>query len=115
MLFIGFNVFLLVICHAFASFSLFVSFLFASGYLSLYAHCVLLQADAESNAPSEKETPTEASKKDKKDIPGALPEYRPLPQEMANLGEHTGTFGVSKYVYYGKHSEGNRFIRNNDL
>lgn len=24
-------------------------------------------------------------------------------------------FGVSKYVYYGKHSEGNRFILNQDL
>ena len=26
-----------------------------------------------------------------------------------------GTIGTCKYVYYGKHSEGNRFIRNNDL
>lgn len=26
-----------------------------------------------------------------------------------------GTFGKSKYVYYGRHSEGNRFIRNSDL
>jgi len=27
----------------------------------------------------------------------------------------TGTFKKAKYVYHGKHSEGNRFIRNNDL
>ncbi|RUS74493.1 hypothetical protein EGW08_017744 [Elysia chlorotica] len=26
-----------------------------------------------------------------------------------------GTFGKSKYMYYGRHSEGNRFIRNKDL
>lgn len=26
-----------------------------------------------------------------------------------------GVFGQCKYVYYGKHSEGNRFIRNNQL
>jgi len=24
-------------------------------------------------------------------------------------------FGKCRYVYYGRHSEGNRFIRNNDL
>lgn len=27
----------------------------------------------------------------------------------------SGTFGKSKYIYYGRHSEGNRFIRNTDL
>ena len=33
-----------------------------------------------------------------------------------NYTKHfSGTFGKSKYVYYGKHSEGNRFIRNTDL
>jgi hypothetical protein len=26
-----------------------------------------------------------------------------------------GTIAPLKYVYYGKHSEGNRFIRNDDL
>jgi len=31
------------------------------------------------------------------------------------IGEHRGTFGISKYVYYGKHSEGNRFIKNDAL
>lgn len=42
-------------------------------------------------------------------------EYRALPDTLANHGEHRGTFGVCKYEYHGKHSEGNRFIRNNDL
>ena len=27
----------------------------------------------------------------------------------------SATFGKCRYVYYGRHSEGNRFIRNNDL
>ncbi|XP_045212207.1 leucine-rich melanocyte differentiation-associated protein-like [Mercenaria mercenaria] len=40
--------------------------------------------------------------------------YSPLPEAGRN-DEHQGTFGKSKYVYYGKHSEGNRFIRNTDL
>ena len=42
-------------------------------------------------------------------------EYTPLPQTLANAGDHKGTFGVCRYVYYGRHSEGNRFIRNRDL
>ena len=35
-----------------------------------------------------------------------------VPPARAGL---VGTIGTCKYVYYGKHSEGNRFIRNNDL
>lgn len=42
-------------------------------------------------------------------------EYTPLPQRLAQEGRHKGSFGVCRYVYYGRHSEGNRFIRNNDL
>ncbi|KAL5506847.1 hypothetical protein EMCRGX_G008597 [Ephydatia muelleri] len=42
-------------------------------------------------------------------------EYTPLPQSQASQGQHKGVFGKCKYVYYGKHSEGNRFIRNNQL
>ncbi|XP_062503041.1 leucine-rich melanocyte differentiation-associated protein-like [Corticium candelabrum] len=42
-------------------------------------------------------------------------EYTPLPQRLAQEGNHKGSFGVCRYVYYGRHSEGNRFIRNNDL
>ena len=43
--------------------------------------------------------------------------YNPLPSET-HPRHHNGqkaTFSKCKYVYYGKHSEGNRFIRNNDL
>ena len=42
-------------------------------------------------------------------------EYSPLSQRLAQEGNHKGTYGVCRYVYYGRHSEGNRFIRNNDL
>lgn len=62
--------------------------------------------------------------------------YTPLPQSKHVPGQHRGmlwqqliidsvkieflccdiaVFGQCKYVYYGKHSEGNRFIRNNQL
>ena len=41
--------------------------------------------------------------------------YTPLPTDVAEGGDHKGTFGKCRYVYYGKHSEGNRFIVNNDL
>ncbi|XP_064390531.1 leucine-rich melanocyte differentiation-associated protein-like [Halichondria panicea] len=42
-------------------------------------------------------------------------QYTPLPQSADMAGQHKGVFGQCKYVYYGKHSEGNRFIRNNQL
>lgn len=41
--------------------------------------------------------------------------YTPLPQSTPVAGQHRAVFGQCKYVYYGKHSEGNRFIRNNQL
>ena len=41
--------------------------------------------------------------------------YTPLPRDVAAEGDHKGTFGKCRYIYYGKHSEGNRFIVNNDL
>ncbi|XP_030835358.1 leucine-rich melanocyte differentiation-associated protein [Strongylocentrotus purpuratus] len=42
--------------------------------------------------------------------------YSPLPSQARNTdGNPQGTYGRCKYVYYGRHSEGNRFIRNNDL
>ncbi|KAH3871186.1 leucine-rich melanocyte differentiation-associated protein-like [Dreissena polymorpha] len=47
--------------------------------------------------------------------PSSPSPYTPLPEGSRTPDEHLGTFGKSKYVYYGKHSEGNRFIRNNDL
>lgn len=42
-------------------------------------------------------------------------QFSPLPAEGRDASSHRGTIGTCKYVYYGKHSEGNRFIRNNDL
>lgn len=41
--------------------------------------------------------------------------YTPLPSNSIPPGDHKGTFGRCRYVYYGKQSEGNRFIRNNEL
>ncbi|XP_066930961.1 leucine-rich melanocyte differentiation-associated protein-like [Clytia hemisphaerica] len=43
--------------------------------------------------------------------------YTPLPSSSTMNGEddHKSTFGKCRYIYYGKHSEGNRFIANNDL
>ncbi|XP_038061534.1 leucine-rich melanocyte differentiation-associated protein-like [Patiria miniata] len=41
--------------------------------------------------------------------------YGPLPDTIRPSDNHQGTFGKCRYVYYGRHSEGNRFIRNNDL
>lgn len=41
--------------------------------------------------------------------------YTPLPKSTTVAGQHKAVFGQCKYVYYGKHSEGNRFIRNNQL
>ncbi|KAL9962548.1 hypothetical protein ACROYT_G031656, partial [Oculina patagonica] len=43
------------------------------------------------------------------------PKYTPLPSNSISPGDHKGTFGRCRYVYHGKHSEGNRFIRNNEL
>jgi hypothetical protein len=41
--------------------------------------------------------------------------YTPLPLERQQEGGHSGIYGVCKYRYSGRHSEGNRFIRNHDL
>ncbi|GJQ81650.1 hypothetical protein Trydic_g8528 [Trypoxylus dichotomus] len=41
--------------------------------------------------------------------------YSPLPRVVRNPHEHKGIYGKCKYKYSGKHSEGNRFICNNDL
>ncbi|KAK3609641.1 hypothetical protein CHS0354_028845 [Potamilus streckersoni] len=51
------------------------------------------------------------------DVSGSSPgsSFSPLPKSTRAVDQHIGTFGKSKYIYYGRHSEGNRFIRNNDL
>jgi len=42
-------------------------------------------------------------------------EYQPLATESAPEGVGSARLGTSNYVYFGKHSEGNRFIMNEDL
>ncbi|XP_068183542.1 leucine-rich melanocyte differentiation-associated protein [Antennarius striatus] len=41
--------------------------------------------------------------------------YTPLPQGSRDARNHKGVFTKCRYIYYGKHSEGNRFIRNDQL
>ncbi|KAK1791596.1 hypothetical protein P4O66_013595, partial [Electrophorus voltai] len=41
--------------------------------------------------------------------------YSPLPKGSKEGSNHKGVFTKSRYIYYGKNSEGNRFIRNNQL
>ncbi|TNM99923.1 hypothetical protein fugu_012956, partial [Takifugu bimaculatus] len=41
--------------------------------------------------------------------------YTPLPRGSREPENHKGVFAKCRYVYYGKHSEGNRFIRNDQL
>uniref|UniRef100_A0A3B4FYB0 Leucine rich melanocyte differentiation associated n=1 Tax=Pundamilia nyererei TaxID=303518 RepID=A0A3B4FYB0_9CICH len=41
--------------------------------------------------------------------------YSPLPRGSRDPMTHKGVFAKCRYIYYGKHSEGNRFIRNDQL
>ncbi|XP_053244116.1 leucine-rich melanocyte differentiation-associated protein isoform X4 [Podarcis raffonei] len=41
--------------------------------------------------------------------------YTPLPTGSRDLTNHRGVLGKCRYVYYGKQSEGNRFIRDDQL
>ncbi|KAF7667933.1 hypothetical protein LDENG_00039190 [Lucifuga dentata] len=41
--------------------------------------------------------------------------YTPLPQGSRDAKNHKGVFSKCCYEYHGKHSEGNRFIRNDQL
>ncbi|KAJ8361558.1 hypothetical protein SKAU_G00180830 [Synaphobranchus kaupii] len=45
----------------------------------------------------------------------ATTSYTPLPRGSKDAKNHKGVFAKCRYVYYGKHSEGNRFIRNDQL
>merc|ERR1711916_230000 len=42
-------------------------------------------------------------------------DYTPLPPSQGREGRHSGSFGQAKYVYHGRGSEGNRFIRDDVL
>ena len=54
-----------------------------------------------------------ATKDAKKDDSGGG--FNPLPESNRGPEKHRGTIGTCKYVYYGRHSEGNRFIRDDHL
>ncbi|XP_069096898.1 leucine-rich melanocyte differentiation-associated protein isoform X2 [Pleurodeles waltl] len=51
------------------------------------------------------------------DVVSQSPEmpYSPLPSASRDLTKHRGVLGKCRYVYYGKQSEGNRFIRDDQL
>ncbi|XP_072347727.1 leucine-rich melanocyte differentiation-associated protein [Scyliorhinus torazame] len=42
-------------------------------------------------------------------------QYTPLPQGSRDGTHHKGVFAKCRYVYHGRHSEGNRFIRDDQL
>lgn len=42
-------------------------------------------------------------------------QYTPLPRTLRNIDDHRGAYVKCRKQYNGKHSEGNRFISNNDL
>ncbi|XP_013372420.1 PREDICTED: leucine-rich repeat-containing protein C10orf11 homolog [Chinchilla lanigera] len=42
-------------------------------------------------------------------------QYTPLPSASRELTSHRGVLGKCHYIYYGKNSEGNRFIRDDQL
>nr|XP_020861855.1 leucine-rich repeat-containing protein C10orf11 homolog isoform X1 [Phascolarctos cinereus] len=52
--------------------------------------------------------------KDIASVSSQLP-YTPLPPGSRSLTSHQGVLGRCHYVYYGKNSEGNRFIRDDQL
>ncbi|EGD76907.1 leucine-rich repeat-containing protein [Salpingoeca rosetta] len=43
------------------------------------------------------------------------PTFSPLPHKERTAEDHKGSISKCRYVYYGRHSEGNRFIRDRDL
>jgi len=61
--------------------------------------------------------PDEAQYQSTKEVPKSeqTEELPNLPTDLQPEGKGAARFGISSYVYYGKHSEGNRFIVNEDL
>ncbi|XP_031217377.1 leucine-rich melanocyte differentiation-associated protein isoform X1 [Mastomys coucha] len=47
--------------------------------------------------------------------PEEPPQYTPLPSGSRDLTSHRGVLGKGRYFYYGRNSEGNRFIRDDQL
>uniref|UniRef100_A0A8C6TSH0 Leucine-rich melanocyte differentiation-associated protein n=1 Tax=Neogobius melanostomus TaxID=47308 RepID=A0A8C6TSH0_9GOBI len=56
------------------------------------------------------DAPSTEAGKDSNPLP-----YTPLPRGSRDGSNHRGLFTKCRYIYYGKHSEGNRFIRNDQL
>ena len=44
-----------------------------------------------------------------------VPEFKELPPSTRKPGETKSSMGITRYVYQGRQSEGNRFISNEDL
>eukprot|EP00005_Dracoamoeba_jomungandri_P002063 CAMPEP_0174252584 /NCGR_PEP_ID=MMETSP0439-20130205/1994_1 /TAXON_ID=0 /ORGANISM="Stereomyxa ramosa, Strain Chinc5" /LENGTH=234 /DNA_ID=CAMNT_0015333141 /DNA_START=51 /DNA_END=755 /DNA_ORIENTATION=+ len=59
--------------------------------------------------------PVETDDKKAKQQEQELSKIKPLPENLEPSAPKGAAFGRSKYVYYGKQSEGNRFILNDDL
>ncbi|XP_058882353.1 leucine-rich melanocyte differentiation-associated protein-like isoform X2 [Acipenser ruthenus] len=57
---------------------------------------------------------TETESRDLRSVSPGMP-YTPLPSGSRDSKSHKGVFAKCRYVYYGKHSEGNRFIRDEQL
>ncbi|KAL0268908.1 UNVERIFIED_CONTAM: hypothetical protein PYX00_010689 [Menopon gallinae] len=59
--------------------------------------------------------PLNVSARDDRSESSPSMKYTPLPRTGRGIGDHQGAYGKCRYRYSGKHSEGNRFIQNNDL
>ncbi|XP_058841050.1 leucine-rich melanocyte differentiation-associated protein-like isoform X3 [Acipenser ruthenus] len=57
---------------------------------------------------------TDTESRDLRSVSPGMP-YTPLPSGSRDSKCHKGVFAKCQYVYYGKHSEGNRFIRDEQL
>ncbi|KAK6487498.1 leucine-rich melanocyte differentiation-associated protein-like [Huso huso] len=57
---------------------------------------------------------TDTESRDLRSVSPGMP-YTPLPSGSRDSKSHKGVFAKCRYVYYGKHSEGNRFIRDEQL
>ncbi|XP_006519743.1 leucine-rich melanocyte differentiation-associated protein isoform X6 [Mus musculus] len=59
--------------------------------------------------------PKASSEEEKAAAPENQPQYTPLPSGSRDLTSHRGVLGKGRYFYYGRNSEGNRFIRDDQL
>ncbi|XP_021059122.1 leucine-rich melanocyte differentiation-associated protein isoform X1 [Mus pahari] len=59
--------------------------------------------------------PKASSEEEKAASPEDHCQYTPLPSGSRELTSHRGVLGKGRYFYYGRNSEGNRFIRDDQL